>query len=245
MQLPVLGDGLPGEYLLSSRWRDLMWYNSPLSNPAFLTDVDYMTFRAAISPVLQGAFTLGEVGLSVPILLKQTAGISMLLENDGMVESSHFDETSNRLVTGGSQISNKNFYGMISYAVNAWQRLSVGANFSIAHQTNFGDPQTGAGLDIGLSWRLLDKNEIQNHLFGLSTVNLIAPSVGSDDEGTYSRDLKVSWVGDFLKRSIETGIDVDLRDFWARGEDYQASGNLREVTKSLNGDYQAGPGTGL
>jgi flagellar motor protein MotB len=228
----ILCDGLPGEFLLSSRWRDLMWYHSPLSNPAFLTETSNITFRAAVSPVLQGAFTLGEMGLTVPILLNHIAGVSLIGEYDGKVQSARFDETSNRLVTGENEISNKNFYGMLSYALIPWKNLSAGVNFALAHQTNFGEPQTGVGLDFGFSWKLVSSDSSRSHLLGISTVNLISPSVGSDD-GSYSRDIKASWAGCFLNKSLEAGLDLDLRDFWARVEDFKADGDLRSAGKDL------------
>ncbi len=185
------GDGLPGEFLLSSRWRDLMWYQSPLNNPAYLSEINNMTLRAAISPVLQGAYTLSEIGLAAPILLRQSAGVSLIMENDGTVETSRFDETANRLVTSGSTISNKNFFGILSYSLVPWQRLSTGINVTVARQTNFGQPQSGMGIDLGVTWRILALNDRQNHLIGLSTINLI-PVAADNDNIPYSRDLKAS-----------------------------------------------------
>lgn len=230
---PVYSDGLPGEFLLSSRWRDLMWYHSPLNNPAYLLEGKDVTLRAAISPVLQGEFILSEIGVTIPVFHRQAAGISLILENDGKVQTSRFDVTENRLVTSGTHISNRNIFGILSYSLFPLPRLSVGANITVAHQTNFGESQTGVGLDLGVSWRILDPNDRQNHLVGLSTINLVAPSVGSDENGGYSRDIKVSWVADFRKKSIEAGIDVDIRDFWARVEDFKTAGTPGTAVKDL------------
>lgn len=226
------GDGLPGEFLLSSRWRDLMWYQSPLNNPAYLSEVNAMTLRAAISPVLQGAYTLSEIGFSVPIFLRQSAGVSLIMENDGTVETSRFDETANRLVTNGSTISNKNFFGILSYSLVPWQRLSTGINVTVARQTNFNQPQSGMGLDLGITWRVLALNDRQNHLIGLSTINLISLATYNDII-PYSRDLKASWIADFSEKSIEAGIDIDLRDFWARLEAFKAQEDLRASVREL------------
>jgi len=154
------------------------------------------------------------------------------MENDGIVQTSRFDETASRLVTSGSNISNRNFFGILSYSLIPWQRLSTGVNLTVAHQTNFGNSQTGMGLDLGVAWRILAYNDVQNHLIGLSTINLIAPTVGSDN-GSYSRDIKASWAADFRKKSIEAGIDADLRDFWTRVEDFKADGDLKAAAKDL------------
>jgi hypothetical protein len=113
------------------------------------------------------------MGLTVPILLNHIAGVSLIGEYDGKVQSARFDETSNRLVTGENEISNKNFYGMLSYALIPWKNLSAGVNFALAHQTNFGEPQTGVGLDFGFSWKLVSSDSSRSHLLGISTVNLI------------------------------------------------------------------------
>ena len=121
---------------------------------------------------------------------------------------------------------------MLSYALIPWKNLSAGVNFALAHQTNFGEPQTGVGLDFGFSWKLVSSDSSRSHLLGISTVNLISPSVGSDD-GSYSRDIKASWAGCFLNKSLEAGLDLDLRDFWARVEDFKADGDLRSAGKDL------------
>lgn len=239
---PTSGDGLPGEFLLSSRWRDLMWYHSPLNNPAYLSEEKNIALRAAISPVLQGEFILSEIGTIIPFFQRHTAGISLILENDGKVQTSRFDVNENRLVTSGSHISNRNIFGILSYSLIPWQRLSAGVNITVAHQTNFGQSQTGVGLDLGLTWRILNPNDKQNHLVGLSTINLVAPSVGSNEKGGYSRDIKASWIADFHKKSIETGIDVDLRDFWARIEDFKADGTSGTAYKDLEWGLSARAG---
>ncbi|MBD3343740.1 MAG: hypothetical protein GF401_01605, partial [Chitinivibrionales bacterium] len=51
-------DGLPGEYLLTQRWRDIHSSYSPLTNAAFLIEEDYFSVRGAVAPVLQRSFTL-------------------------------------------------------------------------------------------------------------------------------------------------------------------------------------------
>ncbi|MBD3346928.1 MAG: hypothetical protein GF401_17885, partial [Chitinivibrionales bacterium] len=50
--------GLPGEYLLTQRWRDIHSSYSPLTNAAFLIEEDYFSVRGAVAPVLQRSFTL-------------------------------------------------------------------------------------------------------------------------------------------------------------------------------------------
>jgi hypothetical protein len=90
-----------------------------------------MALRVGLSPVLQGAFTLSEIGFTMPIFQKQAAGVSLLMENDGKVQTSRFDETANHLVTNGTTISNTNFFGILSYSIVPWDRLSAGFNVII------------------------------------------------------------------------------------------------------------------
>jgi flagellar motor protein MotB len=209
-----------------------MWYHSPLNNPAYIAEVNSMALRVGLSPVLQGAFTLSEIGFTMPIFQKQAAGVSLLMENDGKVQTSRFDETSNRLVTNGTTISNNNFFGILSYSIIPWNRLSTGFNITIARQTNFGKPMTGIGLDLGAAFRIFPSNDVQNHTIGLSTINMFRFAAGNN-KSLYSRDLKGSWIADFMKKSIEAGIDVDLRDFWSRVEDFKADGDLNAAEKEI------------
>lgn len=71
-------DGLPGEYYVTQRWRDLFAGHSPATNPAFMTEENYLTARMALSPTLQNTFFLIELGAILPIGLYQSAGISYL-----------------------------------------------------------------------------------------------------------------------------------------------------------------------
>jgi flagellar motor protein MotB len=219
-------DGLPGEFLLSTRWRDLMWAHSPLTNPAFLTQEDYITARGAFATTLQGAFSLWEAGVTVPVGMRQSAGLSIVSENDGSIENWVFDDATGQMVRDNSTLSNNNFFGMGSYAVSVWRGLSVGANLNLAYQSNFGNSVKGIGFDLGCSYRLRLNPRAGNHTVGLSTVNLVAPSMGTTfrpgfgGDGEYSRDLRVSWMGDFRDRQFESGLDVDLKDFLATTDEF-------------------------
>ncbi|MBD3347007.1 MAG: OmpA family protein [Chitinivibrionales bacterium] len=233
-----LSDGLPGEFLLSSRWRDLMGRYSPLTNPALLTESDYITLRGAFAPVMQGAFKLWEFGVTMPVTTGQTAGISIIGENDGEIQSARFDPGTERLVTGGSSSSNNNTFTMLSYAINPWRTLSLGANLNIAYQSNFGDPLCGLGLDIGGSYRFKEHPLLGEHVAGLSTINLIAPTMGRslfdfDSDAAYSRSLRVSWLGYFWEQRLESGLDIDLKDLWANKNEFNSLDNAIKTAKKI------------
>ena len=70
----VHGDGLPGEYVLTQRWRNMIADRSPLTNPALMTEDNYLSARIAFAPILQGAFNLFEGGVTYPIGLYQSGG---------------------------------------------------------------------------------------------------------------------------------------------------------------------------
>ena len=231
-------DGLPGEFLLSSRWRDLLSPYSTLTNPAFITGTDNVTARGAFAPVMQGAFMLWELGVSVPLSDRHAIGLSVIGENDGQIQSAIFDETNDRLVAGGQTSSNNNLFVMMSYAFTVWRNLSIGANCNIANQSNFGKPLWGVGLDLGCTYRFPEHRTFGNHSAGISTVNLIAPSMSSSvfdfsNAGGYSRDLRLSWNADFRQKCFESGLDIDLKDFWAKKDEFRLPDDVAGEKKRL------------
>jgi len=235
---PICADGLPGEFLLSSRWRDLLSPYSSLTNPAFISHADAITARGAFAPVMQGAFMLWELGASVPLSDRHAFGLSVIGENDGQIQSAIFDETNGRLVAGGQTNSNNNTFVMLSYAIQVWRGLSVGANCNLANQTNFGKPLWGVGLDLGCSYRFLENPTFGNHSAGISTVNLVAPSMNSSlfkfgNAGGYSRDLRLSWNADIHEKTFESGLDIDLKDFWAKKDEFRLPDDIAGVKKRL------------
>jgi len=236
---PAWADGLPGEYLLSSRWRDLMWWHSPLTNPAFMTEEQMILIRGAFAPTLQGEFKLWEAGITVPVGLFQSFGVSAIGENDGVIENATFDDASGRMALDGTHASNNNIFGMLSYAIVPWNRLSLGVNLNTAYQTGFGSSRKGIGLDFGCAYRFLQSEKWGDHLAGISTINLVAPAMstgfisGTSNGGEYSRDLKLSWIGSFWNRQIESGLDLDMRDFWSKTREFQDAGSLSSVAQKL------------
>ncbi len=236
--VPVRADGLPGEYLLSSRWRDLLSQYSPLTNPALMSNAGDVTARFAFAPVMQGEFKLWEVGVTVPLASRHAVGVSLIGEGDGEIESAVFDDATGLLTTGGSTSSNDNAFIMLSYACRVWDRFSVGANLNIAYQSNFGDPLWGVGLDLGATFRLTEHSVVGRHILGLSTVNLLAPSMSSalfdfGNQGQYSRDLRLSWQGYFWDERVESGLDIDLKDIWANHDEFSSLEGTADAARTI------------
>lgn len=212
-------DGLPGEYLVTQRWRDLFAGQSPLSNPAFLTEENYITVRGAFSPTLGGQFKLWEAGVTVPIGLYQSAAFSWLGEDDGTVRASA-SQASGRLVPTGPEMKSQINTFYLSYAINPWNRLSAGANILVAYQGVFDTSKAGVGGDLGVSYRALRHPLLGEHVVGVMFQNLVPPqlSVIDSSDNRYAPNLKVSWLGKILGGKIETGLDVDVKDFLNQGE---------------------------
>ena len=136
--MEIQGTGLPGEFLLTQRWRDMIAQYSPLNNPAFLTEENYLSARLAFAPILNGEFKHGEVGLTIPIGLYQSAGVTFLFSPEGTVQEGIV--SGDNLIPAKGGKSNSNYLIIASYAWHFWNRLSAGLNLSTAIQTAFGDP---------------------------------------------------------------------------------------------------------
>ena len=238
--------GLPGEFLVTQRWRALHNPYSSLSNPANIAEENYIAVRAALAPVLQGAFTLTELGVNVPwpgpwlSPLYHTLAFNMLIEGAGSVTEDIPDpDGSGKLIPGGSALSNANLIFSFGYAWHIWRGLVVGANLNFAYQTNFGDPLMGTGLDLGVNYRVYKHPLLGEHLVGLATQNLLAPTMGSsfipdfNSTAEYARNLRLSWYSKYWENRIENYFEFDLKDFFAKAENFQSTGGFDAFASSI------------
>jgi TolA-binding protein len=218
--ISVLGDGLPGEYVLTQRWRNMIADRSPLTNPALMTEDNYLSGRLAIAPIL-GEFLLGELGFTLPIGLYQSVGLSMLGEYDGTIQQGTFE--GDRLVVSEEKMTNFNNMIIGSYAIHFWNRLSAGINLKFAGASRFGEQYAPGGIvDLGLTYRLIRHSLFGDHLVGLSTNNLL---MFSKDLEAYSRDVKLQFIGNFWEHRIDYGLDIDFKDFLADAEAFRLTDN--------------------
>jgi tetratricopeptide (TPR) repeat protein len=199
--------GVPGDPLLmTQRWRDLFSNYSPLSNPAFLTQENYITARGAFAP-LTGNSQMWEMGLTVPIGLYQSAGISWIGENAAI----------DTLAQAGTATSTfLENYIMGTYAINPWKGLSVGINANLALQNAFGLQRTGYGVDIGASYRLIKSPVFGDHIFGINAQNILAPVLKNSDndtEETFSRNLRFTLYSTYWEKQIISNFDFCIKDF--------------------------------
>jgi tetratricopeptide (TPR) repeat protein len=227
-------DGLPAENLLTQRWRDMIANHSPINNPAILTEENYLSLRIAFAPILDGEFKHAEVGLTVPMGLYQSLGLTFVAENDGTVFAS-------KTTTGATDIpleqdptsgsSNSNYFVMLTYAYQIWSRLSLGVNLEYAMQTNFGSPLMGVGLDLGLTYRALRHPILGDHILGIATQNLLAPQMTktlsfSGSSGAYARNLKFTWLSYYLEHRLESTLDYNLKDFITSAKEFKLNDSV-------------------
>lgn len=236
--IQTYGAGLPGEFLLTQRWRDMIATHSPVNNPALMVEENYLSARMAFAPILNGAFKHGEVGLTIPIGLYQSAGLTFLFSPEGTVQQGTIISDGN-IVAASSGTSNSNYLIMASYAYHFWNRLSAGVNLNASIQTAFGDPAWGIGFDLGLTYRLIRHPVIGDHLLGVSTINLLAPQMNRENtdngEGALSKDLKFSWIANYWEKRFESAVDFDIKDFWAAASDFNGENGVN-IAKKLEWD---------
>lgn len=242
----VNANGLPGEFLVTQRWMGMNALRSPITNPALMTEENYVGARVGLAPVLQGAFLLGDVGVIVPIGLYQSLGVSLFGQFDGEVTSGIVDPniSSNEIkFSDSSSLSNTNLVCMLSYAWHFWNRFSVGTNVKVVYASNFGEnPKRGLGLDLGLTYRLFRNAFFGDHLLGVSFQNILTPAmddvykVAVSKEGALSRTMKVLWLGNYWERRFETALDFDLKDFGAAAEEFKGANGLADVASTLEWD---------
>ncbi|MBN1983442.1 MAG: hypothetical protein JW795_18035 [Chitinivibrionales bacterium] len=218
----VFARGLPGEYYISQRWRDLFVGISPTTNPAFITEANYPSLRLALCPTLENSFLLMEGGYIHPIMLYHSVAFSyMSLSARDKVAETKWNETTNKLEPTGREYSDFHNMYVFSYAINPWDRLSVGINANVYHLSNFEDPIMGVGVDLGMTYRLMRNPLIGDHIFGIAAQNLVSPNIKKPGEiNKNSANLKISWLAKMWEKRVDAGLDVNVKDFMAKGSDF-------------------------
>ncbi|MBD3419967.1 MAG: hypothetical protein GF398_07620 [Chitinivibrionales bacterium] len=227
MHLNVKADGLPGEFISTQRWHDLFARYSPLTNPAIITEANYLGARFAFSPTLGNAFKIIDLGVTIPVGLYQSVAVSWFFLTPGSYEIYSINRSTNIWEPNGTTSSSENYF-MLSYAINPWNRLSVGANLNFVYQSLFPGTENAEkrfnenfipGIDIGATYRLFRHPLAGNHVIGINLQNLIyAPTIG---EESFPANLRISWLATFWEKRIESGIDFDIKDVVAQADKFQ------------------------
>jgi hypothetical protein len=216
MLLPVkliLADGLPGEYLLSNKWRQVFADHSPVDNPAMIMEEPYLKVRGALSFSSGDPARLWEMGATMPLGLYQAAGFSILGENGNDVVGYVFQ---NQNLQKASESRNNNFLFMASYAINPFGKISIGSNVNLAYQSNFGEPGWGLGADLGISYRISNHPDFGYHVIGLAYRNLFSPKVSAGTDMHYSAQIKTQYHASFFQSRMFVDYQICMSDLNSR-----------------------------
>jgi tetratricopeptide (TPR) repeat protein len=205
-----------GNILTTQRWRENFSLYSPLSNPAFLTEENYIALREALFSTMMSNSPISEAGVTVPIGLYQSIGLTWV----------HNGATLDTVTDLAFSNTFQNDFFLGSYAINLWKGLSVGANITAVSQNAFSTTSAGAGFDLGLSYRLPKSPILGNHLIGLNFQNLVPPVLikltnANDTNEMYSQNIRLTWHSTYWEKRIESNFDYCLKNFYSRpGLDY-------------------------
>jgi len=213
-QLATIRADLPGDFVITQRWRELFSKYSAASNPAFLTEENYLAVRGVFFSTISDNSLLFEGGATLPIGLYQSLGLTWI------GQSSSIENVVNNPLASSPKYSIDNF--LASYAINPWNGLSVGANATLAMQNSFGFSSMGYGVDIGLSYRLLKNALLGTHLIGVTAQNLLTPTLKTESDGTepFARNLRLTLLSNFWEKRIETNFDYCIKDFISSSDEW-------------------------
>jgi len=216
--------GLPGEWVITDRWRHIYSMYSGVTNPAFINEENYMSLRFLFANTLQ-EFYMQEAGFNMPIGLYSTAGLTWMMRS-----TSDYEATGPGGEPLGYTISDQEHFIAMTYAHNLWAGLTVAGNLNIIAQNVANIPgeqalgntmRLGFGVDVGLTYRLLRHPLLGNHILGLSTNNIFNMILDTDE--TFSAALRFSLLSDFWERRISYGADFILKDFLSAEGDWQVN----------------------
>ncbi len=203
---PLAAEGLPGEFLVSGKWRAVGNESSPLTNPAFVLERSWLRARFTGSS-LSGDYTMGDLGVSVPVGLHQTLGFSWLYQSAGEYDMKLFDEATLTETTVGS-MEDRNHVFTFTYAVSPWRWIGAGANVNVVYNQFANDKETGVGVDAGLSLRFPAQKYLGRHVLGVAMQNAVAPVIGT----AFARTLNIAWSGAYADRLVTSLVAFQLRD---------------------------------
>ena len=196
----AMAAGRGGEHIITGTWRAGHAALSPFTNPAFLVNADHAQLRYAGSRTL-GEFALHELGLTLPLGLHQSLGMSWMYLGTG--DYPHTDESGTAVGT----ITDRSNLWALTWAVNPWRRLQLGVNAGYARQHFASEHEGGFALDAGIAVPVISAPFLGRHTLGVAMQNLVAPAIGAG----YARSLAVGWEGEIAERRVLPGAQLQLR----------------------------------
>ncbi|NLD93491.1 MAG: hypothetical protein GX639_12575 [Fibrobacter sp.] len=233
-------DGLPGEYLLTDKWRNLFMMSSGLTNPALLIERNYPSLSAVVSLAPDAVSRLWNSELVMPIGLYRTLGVGVTAENGQPVQNYSPDFLYAPVSTVGDAVKNDNYAVVLSYASNAAGRFSYGINAKILYQSNFDDPKYGAAVDIGGTYRLINHPFLGYHLVGLQLQNAIATDVSGERTMSYPRGLSLLYSLSLVNNKVKIHGRADLLDILSDKKVFMDN-EIMEKTQAVLADISVLP----
>lgn len=202
----IFADGLPGEYLTSGAWRAVGSGSSPLTNPALILERSWLQARFTGSS-LSGDYTMGDLGISLPLTMHQSLGLSWLYQSAGEYDQKEFNSSDFSQTTLGTMEDRNNVF-TVTYALSPRKWLGLGANLNVVYNQFNGQKTSAVGADGGLTLRLPEHRVLGRHVLGVAMQNAVTPVIAS----AFSRTLNVSWSGSYARRYVSTLVSWQLRD---------------------------------
>jgi len=227
-----LASGLPQEFLVTQRWRTLFSTTSPLTNPTFINNKNYLSGRIAYSSILNEFNTL-EAGIVYPIGLYQAAGITVY--NQGLANG--FNKTD---LIGGVPVEDPNViikenttYIQASYAYNVVMGLNVGANVNAMLRNFYDVSSQGVGVDLGISYRLFQHPALGAHTLGICAQNAVFMGLSGESD-ILPRVVRFSLISTYFERQVESAFDFSLRDIGTAATNF-VNGSAATTEWNLDG----------
>ena len=220
----AVAQGLPGEYLITDRWRHVYSMYSGVTNPAYVNEENYISLRFAFANTLE-SFYMHEAGFAMPLGPYDAVGVAWIMSS---ATSYNFTDADGNEI--GGTIADQAHFVALTYARNEWDRLTVGGNLNIIAQNianvdgeRIGNAmRSGFGVDIGLTWKLLRHQTLGNHILGLSTNNIFNKIMDTDEK--YAAAVRLSLLSAWEKR-IYYGANFVLKDIFSSESNFSTENN--------------------
>ncbi|MBN1578630.1 MAG: tetratricopeptide repeat protein [Chitinispirillaceae bacterium] len=221
--------GLPEEYLVTQRWRTLFSASSPLTNPSFINEENYLSLRGVYTSILNEFITF-EAGGVYPIGLYQSVGLTVA--GQGLRESYVPTDIYFDTIAGG-EVTDNTYYIMGTYAYNLWSGLTLGANINLLLNSFYNQTSVGISPDLGLTLRLLQHPLIGTHQLGVALQNAIYLGV-TKGASNLPRVARFSLNSNYLERQIVSTFDFSIRDIGVAGSNF-IEGKPAQIEWNLDG----------
>jgi len=213
--LTAHGQGLPGEFIISQQWRDVLAKYSPLTNAAFLSNAEYIGVQFSQAFTVENTYQLTE-GVIVFPYLRHTFAISYEGEGAGKLDATTPIESQGTIdiITNG-RLSDRSNSFLISYALNVWKGLNIGINGHFVFNDIFGKKIKAYGGDIGISYSISRDSTLGKHTFGISTQNILLKG-----DTRYTGAAMLSYIGELFRKRLDLELYLITKDIISHSEDF-------------------------